>query len=61
MNQVNLIKGSDLKLKLKKKGVLSVDICRAFGYNKTTVSRYDLGVINEKIRDLKILLLPTST
>lgn len=43
MNQVNLIKGPDLKLKLKKKGVLSVDICRAFGYNKTTVSRYLSG------------------
>lgn len=40
MTDINLIKGSDLKIKLKKMGISSVDLCRAFGYNKTTVSRY---------------------
>jgi transcriptional regulator with XRE-family HTH domain len=40
MTNIELIKGSDLRLKLKRRGILSVDLCRAFGYNKTTVSRY---------------------
>jgi hypothetical protein len=40
MTQISLIKGSDLKLKLKRKRILSVDICRDLGYNENTVSRY---------------------
>jgi len=40
MSQFNTISGSALRLKLKRKGISSVDICRDLGYNKTTVSRY---------------------
>lgn len=40
MSRIELIKGSDLKLKLKKKGILQQDIVKKFGYNANTVSRY---------------------
>lgn len=37
---IELIKGSKLKILLKRKGILSKDITAAFNLNKTTVSRY---------------------
>lgn len=37
---IDLIKGSKLKILLKKKGILSKHITEAFGLNRTTVSRY---------------------
>lgn len=37
---IELIKGSNLKIKLKRKGILSKDIQAAFNLNQTTVSRY---------------------
>lgn len=40
MSRIELIKGSDLKLKLKRKGILQQDIVKKFGYNANTVSRY---------------------
>ena len=40
MNTINIIKGSELKLKLKRKRITSREICEKLGYNKTTVSRY---------------------
>ena len=40
MSHIELIPGSDLKLKLKKKGILQQDLVREFGYDENTVSRY---------------------
>jgi transcriptional regulator with XRE-family HTH domain len=37
---IDLIKGSKLKILLKRKGILSKHITEAFGLNRTTVSRY---------------------
>ena len=37
---IELIKGSKLKILLKRKGILSKHITEAFGLNRTTVSRY---------------------
>ena len=45
MSRIELIKGSDLKLKLKKKKISQQDICKEFGYNANTVSRYLSGEI----------------
>lgn len=40
MPKFNLIKGSELKLILKKKKVSQKDLCEALGYNQATASRY---------------------
>jgi hypothetical protein len=40
MNQFNIIAGKELRLKLKRKGISSVDIVRDLGYNKSQVSLY---------------------
>jgi transcriptional regulator with XRE-family HTH domain len=37
---IELIKGSQLKILLKRKGIMSKDITETFNLNKTTVSRY---------------------
>jgi len=40
---IQVIKGSELKLLLKRKKIFQADLVRDLGYNQTTVSRYFTG------------------
>ena len=59
MSRIELIKGSDLKLKLKKKGILQQDIVKKFGYNELPSAKPKnlLRIALEVIKEPMFLLL----